>query len=78
MVRFLNSKKEAGEAVKEMILAFETAYSGTTGKLLVKRLRTNNGKEFINKDLRDWLKKKEIKHDCRLRTLPSRMGRPSV
>ena len=46
-----------------MILAFETAYSGTTGKLLVKRLRTDNGKEFNNKALRDWLKKKGIKHE---------------
>ena len=63
MVRFLNSKKEAGEAVKQMILAYETAYSGTTGKLLVKRLRTDNGTEFINKDLRDWLKKKGIEHE---------------
>lgn len=51
--RFLISKKEVAKAVKAMVSAFETACRRTPGKLLVKLLRTDDGKDFIKKYVRD-------------------------
>lgn len=58
--RFLKSKKEAVNALKEMILELETVQNCKVKKLVVKRVRSDNGKEFMSKDLRRWLAERGI------------------
>ena len=58
LVRFSKTKNAAAEALKDMILELETACHANVARLSVTRLRTDNAKEFISKDLKSWLRKR--------------------
>ena len=63
LVRFLKSKKESPTAIKEMILEFEKAHGCNVKNLVVKRLRTDNAKEFLCSNMKKWLAEKGIVHE---------------
>lgn len=60
--RFLRTKKQASAALKEMIIEYETVNNCKIKKLVVRRVRTDNAKEFLSKELKRWLKEKGIEH----------------
>ena len=63
LVRFLQSRNEAGNAIKEMITDLETMRKGRVKQMIitaygddrVKRLRTDNAEEFLSRTFRIWL-----------------------
>ncbi|KAI0998542.1 hypothetical protein K3495_g9654 [Podosphaera aphanis] len=57
-VKFLSCKAEATQAVMNTIAELETQ-SGCK----VKALRTDNGGEYVNKELKNYLTQKGIRHD---------------
>ena len=70
LVRFLKTKDEAGAAIKEMITELETMRQGRVKKVnitvyeheTVKRLRSDNAKEFLSKIFKKWLSHRGIQH----------------
>ncbi|KAG5312867.1 POLX protein, partial [Pseudoatta argentina] len=57
-IDFLKEKKEASEKLKKLILLKENQ----TGMKL-KGIRSDNGGEFVGKDLEEWFSQKGIKHE---------------
>ena len=62
MVSFLQSKDGTTRALKQMITQLETLYEGK-----VKRVRSDNGGEFLSQELQSWFLRKGITHE---RTTP--------
>ena len=68
LVRFLWYKSEAGRAIKEMISDLETLRKGRVKQLIiteydvdrVKRLRTDNAKDFMTKEFENGCKRGEF------------------
>ena len=54
MVRFLKSKVGAGDDLKSMILELERTQNGKGRKSFMRRIRSDNGTEFLSKDLKQW------------------------
>ena len=71
LIRFLERKDEAGAAIKEMITELETLRKGRVKNLNItvyenesmKRLRSDNAKEFLSKTFKKWLSQKGIRHE---------------
>ena len=71
LIRFLGRKDEAGAAIEEMITALETMRKGRVKNLnitvyeneSVKRLRSDNAKEFLPKTFKKWLSQRGIRHE---------------
>ena len=63
LVKFLKRKSEAGQALKDMILEMETALNCQVQQLRVQRVRSDNAKEFLSKQVIDWLKAKGIQQE---------------
>lgn len=57
-IELLKEKGEAAEKLKELIVLKENQM-----ELKLKAVRTNNGGEFTERDLEEWLKEKGIKHE---------------
>ena len=75
LVRFLKSKKESPTSIKEMILEFERAHGCKVKKVLVKRLRTDNAKEFLSSNMKKWLTEKGIVHELSAPYSPESNGK---
>ena len=63
LVRFTSTKSEASQALKHMILELENVYDSKVKRLCVRRLRTDNAKEFLSKSMKEWLSDKGIIHE---------------
>ena len=63
LVRFTSTKSEASQALKHMILELENVYNSKVKRLCVRRLRTDNAKEFLSKHMKEWLSDKGIIHE---------------
>jgi transposase InsO family protein len=68
-VQFMKSKNEATEKVKNYLMHIERQ----RGKL-PKRVRADNGTEYLNKDLTDWCKQKGIEFETTAPYSPSQNG----
>ena len=83
LVLFLRTRDEAGSAIKEMILELETqrksrvkvlhisVYSGE----IVKRLRTDNAKEFLSGIFQKWMQSRGITHELTSAYSPESNGK---
>lgn len=57
-LELLKEKGEVAEKLKELIILKENQ-----SELKLKAIRSDNGREFVGKNLQDWLKNKGIKHE---------------
>ena len=55
VVKFLAKKSEAAKALKDTILLWNTQLSKGADRNVIKQIRTDNGGEYLNKDLDDFL-----------------------
>ena len=71
IVRFMKERSDVPELLKEMILELEQlrkksvsgiSFSGQLGST-VARLRSDNAREYLSKDLLDWFKSRRIRHE---------------
>ena len=68
-IAFLKRKDEAAQKCKEYCLAIEWQYS-----IIVHAIHTDNGHEYINKDLQDWCLQKGIRFETTAPHLPEQNG----
>jgi len=69
VVRLLKSKSEASYAIKEYITAMAVRFSRKPIAL-----RTDNGKEYMSSELKDFLRKEEIQHQLTVLYTPQQNG----
>ena len=60
LVRFTSTKSDASQALKNMILELENIFDFNVKCLYVRRPRTDSAKEFLSKNMRQWLDDKGI------------------
>ena len=75
LCRFPPAKKQASAALKEMIIQYETINNCKIKKLVVKRVGTDNAKEFLSKELKICLKEKGIEHEMSVPYSPESNGK---
>ena len=83
LVRFLKTKDGAGAAIKDMITELETLRQTRIKNLhitcydteKIKRLRTDNGKEFLSNNFKKWLAAKGILHELTSAYSPESNGK---
>ena len=63
-VEFLVLKSDAAKALKRVILLWNTQLSKGNERNVIKRIRTDNGGEYLNKDLDDFLEQHGIQREC--------------
>lgn len=77
LIRFLQYKSEASKAIKEMIIELGNAFGHEVQVISVhvKRLRTDNAKEFLSREFKAWLKEKGIRHELSAPYSPESNGK---
>ena len=85
LVRFIKTKDAAGAAIKEMITSLESLRQNRVRNLQItcyeteqdrmRRLRTDNGMEFLSNNFRKWLAKKGIHHELTSAYSPESNGK---
>ena len=77
LVRFLKRKSESSQAIKSMVTELETVFNVRVKHLTVsiKRLRTDNAKEFLSHDFLQWLQERGIRHETTSSYSPESNGK---
>ena len=75
LVRFITKKSDAASAIREMVNELERVQNSKIHRLVVKRIRSNNAKEFLSTNLKHWLSEKGIIHESTPAYSPEPNGR---